>query len=195
MIAYIDGDLSLIAPTHVHMDINGVGYHINISLTTFEQIKSYKSYKLFTYLQVKEDSHTLYGFANEQEKEIFLLLISISGIGASTAQTILSHLTISEVCQAIMSENTATLNKVKGIGAKTAQRIVLELKDKIAKLETVDYQLDLGGHNSIQVEALLALQTLGFNKNTAEKTVAAVIKKNPTIDKVEELIRLALKAM
>lgn len=194
MIAYLNGKLDLITPTHVYMDINGIGYQVNISLNTFEQIKTLKETKLFTHLQVKEDSHTLFGFASEKEKELFLLLISISGIGASTAQTFLSSLSIKEICQAILNGNVVLLNKVKGIGTKTAQRVVLELKDKIAKIEFTNNEMIETTHNSIQLEALSALQTLGFNKNTAEKTVSRILKTQPTIDKVEDLIRLVLNA-
>lgn len=195
MIAYIDGDISLLTPTHVHLDINGLGYEVRISLNTFEQIKTFKTIKLYTHLQVKEDSHTLFGFADEQEKELFLLLISISGIGAATAQTVLSSLTVNEVYNAIKAENTATFNKVKGIGAKTAQRVILELKDKIEQIELPEQELFKNSVSSIQLEALSALQTLGFNKNAAEKAINKVLKSNPAIEKVEELIRLALKGM
>ena len=198
MIASIKGIIENITPAEVVLECSGIGYQIRISLPTYEKIKEKKELKLSTYLQVKEDAHTLFGFIDPKEKEMFLLLISISGIGAITALNILSATTIKEIHTAILHEDAVALSRIKGIGAKTAQRVILELKDKISELELEQNSLELKGfessHNIVQEEALQALITLGFTKGSAQKAISKILKKN-TEAPVEEIIRMALKGM
>jgi Holliday junction DNA helicase RuvA len=180
----------------VIIDINGVGYEVKISLNTFSQIKEQESIKLFTYLQVKEDGHTLFGFATEEEKVLFLKLISISGVGPSTGLMVLSSLGPQEAIQAITSEDVRTIQGVKGIGAKTAQRIILELKDKVGlSSDTGDHiNIPNSSTNSIRNEALQALITLGINKSVAQKSIDKILQANSADISLEELIKIALKA-
>ncbi len=178
------------------IDVNGVGYQIKTSLTTFSALPQGERCRLQTYLHIKEDAHTLYGFMTSAEKDLFLLLISISGVGPNTGLTILSSLTVEEVQQAILREDVRTIQQVKGIGSKTAQRIILELRDKIKK-ETLTSDaavLPSSTHNTVRAEALSALVTLGFVKNVAEKTIDAIIKRESRNLSVEELIKFALKS-
>ncbi len=196
MIAYLNGRLVFKDPTYVIIDVAGIGYQVKVSLQTYSKIKDEEQIKLFTYLQIKEDSHTLYGFREENEKRLFLLLISITGVGANTGLMILSSLSTEEVEQAILSGNVATIQAVKGIGAKTAQRIILELKDKVGKSSSIDPSTSLGflkSNNKIQEEALQALMTLGFPKAVAEKNIAQVLKKNTGEISLEDLIKASLK--
>lgn len=196
MIAYIDGKLVFREPASVIIDVNGVGYQIKTSLTTFSALPQGERCRLQTYLHIKEDAHTLYGFMTSAEKDLFLLLISISGVGPNTGLTILSSLTVEEVQQAILREDVRTIQQVKGIGSKTAQRIILELRDKIKK-ETLTSDvavLPAATHNTVRAEALSALVTLGFVKNVAEKTIDAIIKRESRNLSVEELIKFALKS-
>ena len=171
MIAYLKGKLAYKDPTFVIIDVNGVGYHVKISLTTFGALKDAENCQLFTFMHVKEDAHTLYGFHQEQEKKLFLMFISVSGVGPSTALTMLSYLSPEELKHAIASEDVKTVQSIKGIGAKTAQRIILELKDKIQKEGFESKMSGIGptSHNTIKSEALSALITLGINKTIAEK--------------------------
>ncbi len=196
MIAYIEGKIAQHDPTYVIIDIGGIGYEIKISLNTFSSIKLLKSCKLHTYLHVKEDSHTLFGFFEANEKKLFLSLISISGVGPSTGLMVLSSLSAVELHQAIVNGDAHTIQSVKGIGAKTAQRIVLELRDKMAKEDLSDIQggIQEKSHNTIRSEALSALITLGYNKTVAEKTVTRILKNSKEDISLEELIKLALKA-
>lgn len=198
MIAYIHGKIAVKEPTHVIIDVHGVGYHIHIPLTTYEAIRDQKGeLMLHTHLHVKEDSHTLFGFKDVSDRALFLDLISVSGIGPSTALVMLSSMTSSEVINAIAYEEVATIQKVKGIGAKTAQRVILELKDKMRKSGIGDgsgANISSAGYNSARSEALTALVTLGIAKNAAEKTLDSVIKKHGSDLSVEDLIKLALKA-
>ena len=196
MYAYIEGKLAQKEAAHVIVDVQGVGYEIRISLNTFAAIKNADRSKLYTYLHVKEDAHTLYGFVTMEEKELFLYLISISGVGPGTALMVLSSLPADELKAAITSENVKAIQSVKGIGAKTAQRIILELKDKILKSEYVS-KSDIfpgQGYNTIQQEALSALTTLGINKAVAEKTVSTILKKSGSDISLEEVIKQALKS-
>jgi holliday junction DNA helicase RuvA len=196
MIAYLNGRLVIKDPTYVIIDVGGVGYHVKISLQTYSKIKDEEQIRLLTYLQVKEDAHTLYGFKEESEKRLFLLLISINGVGANTGLMILSSLTTEEVEHAILSGDVGTIQAVKGIGAKTAQRIILELKDKITKSNTSETGSTLGflkQNNKIQEEALQALITLGFPKAVAEKNIAQVLKKTTGEISLENLIKASLK--
>ena len=195
MIAYIKGRLISKDPTFVIIDIQGVGYHIKISLNTFSKIKDEELCKLHTYLHIKEDSHTLYGFAEEKEKALFLHLISISGVGPSTGLMMLSSLSPDEVEQAIINEDVPVIQGVKGIGAKTAQRVILELKDKIGKeqLSGVETIISSNPKNTIRNEALGALITLGINKAAAQKSIDKILKDSQDQITLEELIKLALK--
>ena len=196
MYAYIVGKITLKTPTFVYLENNGVGYHLNISLNTFSKIEKKTDVKLYTYLQVREDDMSLYGFYDENEKLLFEKLISVSGIGATTAQIILSSMTTSEIITAIINEDDVSLKRVKGIGAKTAKRVILDLKDKVAKMNIEQLP---GEHikvvSPVRDEALAALMALGVNKAKAESVLAKVIKANPGIEHVENIIKLALKQM
>ncbi len=196
MIAYLKGKLVFKDPTHVLIDVNGIGYHVNISLATFSELKDKENILLHTWLHVKEDSHALYGFNNEAEKQMFLHLISISGIGPSTGLMIQSSLSSTELRQAIASEDVGTIQSVKGVGAKTAQRVILELKDKIRREGLQESSKDFipAKHNTIRTEALSALTTLGISKTAAEKSIDAILKNSGNTVTLEELIKLALKS-
>jgi len=191
MITHIEGKLVEKNPTDVVIDCNGVGYMLNISLHTFGQIPDKEHLRLYTYLQVKEDSHTLYGFSTKTEREIFKLLISVSGVGASTARTMLSSLNPEQVKDAIASADVAIIQSVKGIGAKTAQRIILDLKDKVLKVYGID-EVSLSQNNTNKSEALSALEVLGFNKKQSEKVIEKILAQQPDAN-VETLIKDALK--
>ena len=194
MITHIHGKLVEKTPTHVVVDVNGVGYKIKISLNTFSAIKD-EFCKLFTHLSIKEDSHTLFGFFEESERHLFRHLISVSGVGPSTAQVILSTYTPDEIIHYITSADVAAVQSVKGIGAKTAQRIIIDLKDKVAKgMPTSDL---LFGHkdNTIRQEALSALIALGFAKKAAESKIDKILKSSSQIYSVEELVKTALSQM
>ena len=191
MIHHLKGKLVEKNPTYVVVDCNGVGYFVHISLNTFSKIKDEEQIAIFTHLQVKEDSHTLFGFQEKSEREIFRLLISESGIGASTARTMLSSLDPAQIRDAIASGDVATIQSIKGIGAKTAQRVILDLKDKIVKIFGID-EVFVEQSNTIKEEALSALETLGYARKQADKVLNKLIKEieDPT---VETLIKLALK--
>ncbi len=191
MITHIQGKLSEKNPTHVVIDCNGVGYMINISLHTFSHIPDNENLKLYTHLQVKEDSHTLYGFSSLAEREIFRLLISVSGIGASTARTMLSSLTPKQVREGIASNDVALIQSIKGIGAKTAQRVIIDLKDKILKIYDID-EVSVSQGNTNKDEALSALEVLGFAKKQAERVVDKIVVSQPEAN-VETIIKQALK--
>ena len=196
MIAYLSGKLVFKDPTYVIIDVGGVGYHVKISLQTFSKIKDEEQIRLLTFLNIKEDAHTLYGFKEESEKRLFLLLISINGVGPNTGLMILSSLNTEEIEHAILAGNVATIQAVKGIGVKTAQRIILELKDKVGKTGNSDSTTPLGflqGGNKIREEALQALITLGFPKALAEKNIALVLKKTVGEISLEDLIKASLK--
>ena len=195
MIAYIDGKLTHKDPTFVIIDVGGVGYQIKVSLNTYSSLPAGERCRLHTFLHIKEDAHTLYGFNTVAEKELFLLLISISGVGPNTGLMILSSLSVEEVQQAIVRADVRTIQHVKGIGAKTAQRIILELKDKVRKdVMLSEVGTPAAAHNTNRVEALSALVTLGFAKNVAEKTLDSIIKREGGSLSVEELIKFALKS-
>lgn len=191
MITQIKGRLVEKNPTDVIIDCNGVGYLLHISLHTFSLIPDQEVLQLYTHLQVKEDSHSLFGFAEKSEREIFRLLISVSGIGASTARTMLSSLHPDQVKDAIASNDVATIQSIKGIGAKTAQRVIIDLKDKILKVYNID-ELSVSQNNTNKDETLSALETLGFNRKQVEKVVDKILKTNPT-ETVENIIKQALK--
>ena len=191
MIAHIQGRLVEKTPTEVIIDCNGVGYHINISLHTYSLLPDSESLKLFTFLQNKEDAHTLYGFVEKQERELFKLLLSVSGVGASTARTMLSSLAPSQIIQAIASNDVGTMQSMKGIGAKTAQRIILDLKEKVLKVYNLD-EVSVIESNTNKDEALSALEVLGFARKAAEKVIDKIIRETPNAT-VENLIKQALK--
>jgi Holliday junction DNA helicase RuvA len=191
MIYHLKGQLIEKNPTHVVIDCNGVGYFIHISLHTFSLLKNSEAIQLYTHLQVKEDSHTLYGFMEKSERELFRLLISVSGVGSSTARTMLSSLEPKQIIEAIASGDAATIQKIKGIGTKTAQRVILDLKDKILKVFGVD-EIFVSQNNTNREEALSALETLGFLRKPAEKVVDRIMKET-TDPTVETLIKLSLK--
>ena len=193
MIGYLKGHLAIKDPTFVIVDINGVGYEVKISLSTFSKIKELDSCLLYTYLNVKEDAQTLFGFFEKEEKNIFLHLISISGIGPNTALMINSSLTVAEVKSAIANEDVRTIQKVKGIGAKTAQRVILELKDKIRK-EGFAQQNAMPAVDSVRSEAVAALLTLGINRNVAEKSIDQILRKHVGDISLEDLIKNVLKS-
>ncbi len=194
MIAYLKGKLTEKDPTYVIVDINGIGYQVKISLNTYGVIKSLDEALLHTHFHVREDAHTLFGFSEMAEKKRFLDLISISGVGASTAMMVLSSLSPAELQQAIVNEDVKTIQSVKGIGLKTAQRIVLELKDKMIKEGWEEKNLDsphIG--NTLPSEALSALITLGIPRSAAQKSIDAILKEFGQEIKLEELIKQALR--
>lgn len=194
MIAYLSGKYSYKTPAVVYVDVNGVGYEVNISLNTYSLIQSLSEGKLYTYLQVKEDSHTLYGFFDAIEKEMFILLISVSGVGASTARMMLSSMKPEEISNAIMMNNAKLLESIKGIGRKTAERLVLELRDKVNKLSSSVPGIQFKG-NTIEQDALNALIALGISRPIGEQSIKKVKNTDPTITDLEELIKKALKAI
>jgi Holliday junction DNA helicase RuvA len=191
MIAHIQGKLVEKSPTEVVIDCNGVGYHINISLHTFSLLPSTDFIKLFTHLLVKEDSHSLFGFVEKSEREIFKLLISVSGIGANIARTMLSSIDPKQIIQAIASGDVGTIQSIKGIGTKTAQRTILDLKDKVLKLYDLD-DVSVSQSNTNKDEALSALEVLGFVRKSSEKVVEKIVAAMPEAT-VETIIKQALK--
>jgi Holliday junction DNA helicase RuvA len=191
MITHIQGKLIEKNPTDVVIDCNGVGYFISISLYTFSQIPDKEHLKLYTHLQVKEDSHSLYGFSSLAEREIFRLLISVSGIGANIARTMLSSLTPKQVREGIATGDVALIQSIKGIGAKTAQRVIIDLKDKILKIYDID-EVSVSKGNTNKDEALSALEVLGFVKKQAERVVDKIVISQPEAS-VETIIKQALK--
>jgi len=192
MFAYIDGKLTFKCPTYIVVEAGGVGYHINISLNTYSALNNAERCKIYTWLHVKEDAHTLYGFADEGERRLFLHLISVSGIGPTTCRMMLSSITPVEIQNAIIKADIALIQQIKGIGAKSAQRIVLELQDKLKK-EGPDSLISMPRHNTTREEALSALIMLGFGKQVAEKAIDNAIKNADQELTVEQMIKVALK--
>ncbi len=191
MITHLNGKLVEKNPTDVVIECGGVGYAVNISLHTFSKIPDNESIKLYTHLQIREDAHTLYGFSEKSEREIFRLLISVSGVGASTARTMLSSISPSQIRDAIATNDVPTIQSIKGIGAKTAQRVILDLKDKILKIYGIDEVSDVSGNTS-KDEALSALEVLGFTRKQTEKLIDRILMSNPDLS-VEGMIKEALK--
>ncbi len=191
MITQIKGKLVEKNPTYAVVDCNGVGYLLNISLNTYGALPADENVLLFTYLSIREDAHTLYGFINKVEREVFKLLISVSGVGASTARTMLSSMTSEEIQQAIASENVKMIQSVKGIGAKTAQRVIVDLKDKILKTFDIN-EVSATQSNTSKEEALSALEVLGFARKQTDKVLNTILKLTPDAT-VESLIKQALK--
>jgi holliday junction DNA helicase RuvA len=191
MIAHLQGKLVEKTPTHVVIDCAGVGYHVNISLHTYSLLPNADFIKLFTHLQIKEDAHSLFGFVEKSEKEIFKLLLSVSGIGASIARTMLSSLDPKQITNAIASGDIATIQSAKGIGNKTAQRVILDLKEKVLKLYDLD-EVSMSQSNTNRDEALSALEVLGFVRKASERVIEKIIKEDPEAT-VEAIIKKALK--
>ena len=192
MITQIKGRLIEKSPTEIIIDCNGIGYSVNISLNTFSQIGIDENIKLFTHLIIKEDSHSLYGFFKKSERSLFRLLISVSGVGASTARMMLSSLSPSEIISAIMSEKVQIIQSIKGIGLKTAQRVILELKDKVMVLDDLDKeQLSYSNESA---EASSALEVLGYSQKQTNKILSQILSENPGIN-VETLIKKALNKL
>ena len=191
MIAHIQGKLVEKTPTEVVIDCNGVGYHIHISLHTYSLLPATDFIKLFTFLQVKEDSHSLFGFVEKSERELFKLLLSVSGIGASIARTMLSSLDPKQIIHAIGSGDVGTIQSIKGIGSKTAQRVILDLKEKVLKIYDLD-EISISSHNINREESLSALEVLGYQRKASEKIVDKIILDNPSAT-VEMIIKQALK--
>jgi Holliday junction DNA helicase RuvA len=193
MIAHLQGKLVEKTPTQVVIDCGGVGYHVNISLHTYSLLPATDFIKLFTHLQIKEDAHTLFGFVEKSEREIFKLLLSVSGIGASIARTMLSSLDPKQITNAIASGDVVTIQSIKGIGSKTAQRVILDLKEKVLKLYDLD-EVSMSQSNTSRDEALSALEVLGFVRKTSERIVEKIIKEDPE-SSVESIIKQALKIL
>lgn len=196
MIAYLNGDITHKTPTFIYVECNGIGYHVNISLNTYSKLEGLTKIKIYTYLSVKEDDQSLFGFFDDDERSIFILLISVSGIGVNTARVILSYMNPDEIRMAIIHEDAHAFSKAKGVGPKTAKRIILDLKDKVIK-ETGQEQIVLVNSQTktIHQEAVSALMALGFPKPVVEKQIRLIISKSPDITQVEELIKMALKQM
>jgi Holliday junction DNA helicase RuvA len=194
MYAYLNGKFTHKSPAQVTVDVNGIGFELNISLNTFSAIQQLNEGLLYTYLQVKEDGHVLFGFFDKQEKEMFLLLISVSGVGASTARMMLSSMKADEISKAIVQGNVKLLESVKGIGKKTAERLVLELKDKVGK-GTSSSVSSKPAMISIDEDALNAMVALGISKNVAEQTIHKIVNSEPQISSLEELLKKALRAI
>ena len=200
MIEYLKGDLTELTPTTATVECHGVGYLTNISLYTYTAIQNRPQVKLYIYEAIREDAHILYGFTDKRERELFLLLISVSGIGGNTARTILSALTPNELCEVIASGNDKLLKMVKGIGGKTAQRIIVELRDKIASvggtIEAGMASLPLADTPSSEVvdSAVAALTMLGYTAAASQKVIKAIVKENPSIT-IEAAIKEGLKRL
>ncbi len=194
MYAYIDGKLAFKSPTMVVIEAGGIGYQLHISLNTYGNLKEGERCKLYTWLHVKEDAHTLYGFADEGERKLFLHLISVSGIGPATCRMMLSSITPAEIQTAIVKGDVPVIQRIKGIGPKSAQRIILELQDKLKK-EGSDSLISIPQYTTAREEALSALIMLGFAKGVAEKSLDQVIKAGEANLSVEQLIKSALKSL
>ena len=195
MYAYLNGKFVLKSASQVVLDVNGIGYEVNITLNTFSQIETLQEGKLYIYLQVKEDAHTMFGFFDHEEKEMFILLISVSGVGAATARMMLSSLKPDEVASAVATNNVKLIESVKGIGKKTAERLVLELKDKVGGKTDITPQNWGKMPNSLEKDAINALFALGINQKQAEMSVKKILSLHPETSKLEDLIKKALKAI
>jgi len=193
MIAYLKGEFVHKTPAVVHLDVNGVGYEVQISLNTYTKIQSLDRGQLFTSLLIREDAHILYGFFDLSEKEIFMQLIGVSGIGASTARVMLSYMKPEELVRAIVTGDTRTLEGIKGIGRKTAERLVVELRDKLAR-QPMEINISTMKNNTLQQDAFNALTALGISRQAAEQAVQKTLATEPQLS-VEELIKKALRAL
>ncbi|MFM9908184.1 MAG: Holliday junction branch migration protein RuvA [Chitinophagaceae bacterium] len=194
MIGFVRGNFIHKSPAMILVDVNGVGYELHISLNTYSNIQALDKGQLHTYLQIKEDSQTLFGFFDVQEKELFIQLISVSGVGAATARMMLSSIKPEEIVRAIVQGNTTLLESIKGIGRKSAERIILELKDKMTKT-SYNSNISLLINNTLEQDALNALIALGIARPTGEQAVQRVLKAEPSLSKVEDIIKKALKTI
>lgn len=194
MYAYLQGKFTHKTPAQVYVDVNGIGFELNITLNTFSSIQNMNEGKLYTHLQVKEDSHTLFGFFEKEEKEMFLFLISVSGVGATIARMMLSYIKPEEVRRAILMNDVRLLESIKGIGKKTAERLVLELKDKLSKNAAAPGAFATPS-NSLENDALTALTALGISRIQAEQSIRKIVNAEPDILRIEDLIKKALKAI
>ncbi|MEO6489925.1 MAG: Holliday junction branch migration protein RuvA [Ferruginibacter sp.] len=194
MYAYLKGKFIYKSPAQVYIDVSGVGYEVNISLNTYSAIQKLEDGRLFVHLQVKEDAHILFGFFEKEEKDIFLLLTSVSGVGAATARMMLSSMRPEEVRTAILQGNVRLMESVKGIGKKTAERLILELKDKVGK-QTPSIGNIHSVSNTIEQDALNALTALGISRQQAEQSIQKIVRVEPDIVHLEDLIKKALKAI
>jgi|TARA_Y100001934_G_C12160185_1_gene681569 Holliday junction DNA helicase RuvA len=196
MITFLKGNMIELSPTHAVVECNGVGYYLHISINTFSKFEKSDSSvnKFYTYLSVKEDSHTLYGFFDKEERECFILLLSVSGVGAATARMILSSLTPHDLQRVIVNEEVQQLKSVKGIGLKSAQRIIIDLKDKMNIESELISHTSPHGSNSVKQEALYALEKLGFSIKKTNAIIDKIIRENSNLS-VEEVIKLALKTL
>ena len=195
MISYIDGKITLMTPTYVLLETSGIGYHVNISLNTYSQLEGKERVKLLTVLLIKEDSHTLYGFFTEEERSLFQHLISVNGVGAGIARLILSSVMPHDMRQAIIYDNERVFGQVKGIGPKTAKRIIIDLKDKLAKEPESEHVTMQGNStNILRDESSAALQALGFQKAAIEKTLTSLLKEGKEYN-LEQLVKAALRAL
>lgn len=196
MYAYLKGEITYRSPAFIVVEVSGVGYHVNIPLSTYTAIQGQERSTIYTHLIVKEDSHTLFGFATQVERNMFIQLIGVTGVGATTAQLILSSMTVDEVRAAVIAEQAHVLQKVKGIGAKTAKQIILDLKSKLSKEAPEGPSLLPSMVDSVvREEALSALMALGFNRIAVQKALNSVMREHPNATKVEDLIKQALKAL
>lgn len=193
MIAFLKGRLVDKTPTDIIIDCNGIGYQVHISLHSYSLIKDQEAIQIYTYLQIKEDAHTLYGFIEKIERELFKLLISVSGIGGNTARNMLSYITPKELIQAIAAGDVKTIQAVKGIGLKTAQRVIIDLQEKVQKLYGLE-ELSVAVNNTNAEEALSALEVLGFVRKATEKVVKKIVAQDPQAT-VEQIIKSALKSL
>ena len=196
MITHLRGNVIELNPTNLILDCNGIGYYLNISLNTFSKLNKIEKNdcKILTHLHVREDSHTLFGFFDQEERKIFLMLLSVSGIGASTAMMILSSLNSNEIRMAILKEDLVTLKSIKGIGMKSAQRIIIDLKDKMTDLQLNQGDVIIQNDNIKRNEALSALETLGFSAKEINKVLDNILSENPDIS-VEQVIKMSLKRL
>ncbi|MBK9506000.1 MAG: Holliday junction branch migration protein RuvA [Bacteroidetes bacterium] len=193
MIAYLNGEFKVKNPAYFIVECNGVGYQVNISLNTFSKLQTLDKGKIHTYLHIREDAQILYGFADESEKNLFISLISVQGVGTNMARMILSSMSPADLEEAIRTENDVLIQRIKGVGPKTAKRLVIDLKDKIGKGAGATENSFGFGHNTMKEEALSALAMLGFTRQQGEKAIGSAMKLNPTPTNVESLIKLALK--
>lgn len=196
MITHLRGNVIELNPTNLILDCNGIGYYLNISLNTFSKLNKIENNdcKILTHLHVREDSHTLFGFFDQEERKIFLMLLSVSGIGASTAMMILSSLNSNEIRMAILKEDIVTLKSIKGIGMKSAQRIIIDLKDKMTDLQLNQRDVLVQGDNIKRNEALSALETLGFSVKDINKVLDIILSENSDLS-VEQVIKMSLKRL
>lgn len=193
MIDYIKGDIVELSPAHAVLEAGGIGYHINIALSTYSELNGKNNTKLYVYEAIREDAHILFGFLTKEERSLFLLLISVSGVGANTARMILSSIMANELQNAIITGNVSILKSIKGIGAKTAERIIVDLKDKVSKVE-FSAQGTHSANTAISEEAVAALVMLGFTQAMAQKAVKKVMESDPQ-QKIEQIVKQALKLL